>query len=150
LTWAFDLDGVLAAPVPESFFTVPWRKMNGVQRKGRSLRLLGWYERAPGEFVPPGEEGFHIITARKESVRAVTERWISAQPWGKRVLSLSMLNVSRTVRNVVEFKVGVVRVLGVTDFAEDNLAVVKGVLRGAECRVWHYRDKALHPLTRNP
>jgi len=134
---AYDLDGVLAAPVPASFFTKPWRHMSGVERSQRANRLLEWYATAPLLHVPT-ERSFHVITARKEEVRSVTQRWLEKQ-FGKRVLSVCMLSVGRTVKNVVEFKAASLRRLGVTDFTEDNRTIVRALRRqDLRCRVWHY------------
>lgn len=51
-----------------------------------------------------------------------------------------MLEEARTIERVLAFKSGVLRLYGITDYAEDNREVVRG-LRALklDCRIWHFK-----------
>lgn len=135
---AYDFDGVLAQAPPES--KKAWRRMNGEERKARRAFLLAWYEATPPLFIPDVNVGhFEVITARSEWAREVSLAWLQRRyPYRT---GLHMLGkTSRTIENVVAFKADVLRRFGVTDYHEDNRAVVRGLRRAVPtCRVWHYK-----------
>lgn len=138
----YDLDGVLAtnAPVPIK----PWRWMSGPERNAHKQGLLKAYSLA-GQLYRPREPEFVVITARKDdpNVREVTERWLNGFFPG-RVKGLYMLGVSRSLDNVIDFKATRVNALGLTDFTEDNVEVVKGLRkRCLKTRVWLYAQGQL-------
>jgi hypothetical protein len=98
--------------------------MNARERADRRMSLSRHYMAAPlGSFDPPAGQ-FHVITARKEGERAVTEAWLGRY-YGGRVLSVHMLSESRTFENVTRFKADTLARLQVTEFTEDNLKICK-------------------------
>lgn len=142
--WAFDLDGVLAVSPPGS--AKKWGHMKGQERQNRLLELLAHYARA-GVLFRPTVGNFYVITARKnnEDVRSVTEGWLKLN-FGRNFAGVYMLSESRSLDNVIAFKSRILKSLRVTDFAEDNPAVVKGLRK--ECpsvHVWLFQGGALNP-----
>lgn len=142
---ATDLDGVLAAPPPES--SIPWRHMNGLQRAERRRQLLDWYKQAEVWFRPSCQ--FHVITARKRDplVRVVTEDWLRAA-FGDQVLSVRMLDTSRNLENNIVFKAGVLHGLPeVPMYIDDTLPLLRGLRKaGVPQSLWRYRNGAITPL----
>lgn len=133
--WAFDLDGVLCDAFRASS-AKSWRRMSGAERTQRREELATFYVAALPLFRPTCAK-FHVVTARKESERVVTQAWLT-EHLGERVMSLHMLNVGRTIENVVAFKADALRELGATDFHEDNRQIVRGLRRAVQCRVWWF------------
>lgn len=140
MNWGFDFDGVLAAgPAPND---KKWGVMNGEERRARKAHLLAHYAVA-AKIHDPVTWTFHVITARKAdpAVRRVSERWLTQNFAVGRVLGLHMLEVSRSVPAVIEFKAGIIQCLGITDFVEDNVKIVNGLRRLLPaCRVWLFAD----------
>ncbi len=137
LVCGYDLDGVLAQGPPKS--AKPWGRMTGPEREGRRQELLRFYGTAPTTGLRPLERRFDVITARKEDpeVRRVTTAWLE-QYFPKRVRTLVMLPVARSVKNVVAFKAENIIAMELTDFTEDNPQIVRGlVLAAPSCRIWH-------------
>jgi hypothetical protein len=135
--WAYDLDGVLAANAPKP--PRPWGRMIGAERKAWKSTLLSWYACAP-PLLNPFEPMFHVITARRSApeIQAVTGRWIERHLPG-RVMGLHLLQESRSIEAVVRFKGGVIKTLGVSDFVEDNLKVLKGLrIAGCAANLWYF------------
>lgn len=144
MKWGFDLDGVLAVGPPAS--AKKWGYMKGHERTARLQELVVHYAQARVLFRPNAET-FYVVTARKgtEQIRLVTEQWLVAA-FGRRVAGLYLLAQSRSLVNVIAFKSRVIRNLGLTDFAEDNPAVVKGLR--AECpraHIWLFERGELRP-----
>lgn len=138
---AYDMDGVLAAPVPDSFFVKKWRHMNGVERLQRHKNLVEWYKIA-GLLLTPGVKEFHVITARKgvEDVRTVTREWFKIN-YPHNTVHLHMLSGSRTIENVVKFKGDVLKTIGASDYTEDNWDIVRGLRKYVTgTRIWLYKD----------
>jgi hypothetical protein len=121
---AYDLDGVLCVK-PEAS-PKKWGMMKKAERDERKRSLLEHYSKADRLLNPDCR--FHVITARKndELTRSATEMWLKHH-FGDRIISVSMLNESRTVENVVKHKSDAIRMLGVEEFTEDNKAVLKGI-----------------------
>jgi hypothetical protein len=113
--------------------------MNGVERARWREFLKEFYRSAPTLYVPPGDDRFHVVTARNQSTRPETLGWLRERH-GLRVSEVFMLSVARTLENVVVFKSHTLLTTGVVDYAEDNRSVVRALrpLLPA-CRVWHFK-----------
>lgn len=137
MIYAYDLDGVLAE-VP-SDGKKSWRHMNGRERGERREELLAHYATAKPLFLPPMGQVFFVVTARSLWAREVTGRWLDKHH-GRSVVELVMNEGARTIENVVVFKAAFLRAKFVTDYAEDNRAVVRGLRKVLPtCRVWHFK-----------
>ena len=120
---AYDLDGVLAeSPLPND---KKWGLMNGAERKERKEYLREHYLSAKPIYNPP-EKSFYVITARKTDTKAITAIWLDKH-FPKRVAGLFMLDVSRTIENVVNFKTQVLLNIKAEVFVEDNKKVLVGI-----------------------
>ena len=136
MTVAYDFDGVLAEAPPES--AKAWRRMKGPERLERRAFLARWYLTAKGLYKPT-EYGFHVITARSAWAKETSLDWLMAR-FGDRMIGLHMLEGARNLENVVKFKARVLVEFGVTDYSEDNRAVVTALRKAVPtCRVWHYK-----------
>ncbi|NBP55469.1 hypothetical protein EBU71_02815 [bacterium] len=124
---SYDMDGVLALNPPPNI--KKWGHMNGAERKARKEFLYDWYNSAEPLYKPT-EDKFHVISARKKDQRTweITMNWLNKYFPG-RVLSLSLLNVPRTVNNVVKFKNDAINSVGAVEHTEDNKKVLKGILK---------------------
>lgn len=124
---SYDMDGVLALNPPPNI--KKWGHMNGAERKARKEFLYDWYNSAEPLYKPT-EDKFHVISARKKDQRTweITMNWLNKYFPG-RILSLSLLNVPRTVNNVVKFKNDAINSVGAVEHTEDNKKVLKGILK---------------------
>lgn len=124
---SYDMDGVLALNPPPNI--KKWGHMNGIERKVRKEFLWDWYNSAELLYKPT-ENKFHVISARKKDQRTweITMNWLNKYFPG-RVISLSLLNVPRTVNNVVKFKNDAINSIGAVEHTEDNKKVLKGILK---------------------
>jgi hypothetical protein len=124
---SYDMDGVLALNPPPNI--KKWGHMNGAERKARKEFLYDWYNSAELLYKPT-EDKFHVISARKKDQRTweITMNWLNKYFPG-RVISLSLLNVPRTVNNVVKFKNDAINSVGAVEHTEDNKKVLKGILK---------------------
>lgn len=142
---AYDFDGVLAQSPPPG--EIPWAAMTGPQRAARRMFLVDWYRKAP-RLYDPKEPSFEVVSARKEEpeIRFTSALWLERNYPG-RCKGLHLLQRSRTLAHVVEFKAGVLRTMGATDFTEDNPQVLKGLASalGEGYRLWLYRDGKVEP-----
>lgn len=122
---SYDIDGVLAEQPPPS--NKKWGKMKGDERKNRKNFLLSWYMEAK-PLLNPKEQTFHAISARKneETILKITNYWLKKY-YPDRVLSFHLLNTSRNIENVVEFKANTILRLNVKRHYEDNKTVLKGL-----------------------
>jgi hypothetical protein len=122
---SYDMDGVLALNPPPN--TKKWGHMNGVERRARKEFLYDWYNSAEPLYKPT-EDKFHVISARKKDQRTweITMNWLNKYFPG-RVISLSLLNVPRTVNNVVKFKNDAINSIGAVEHTEDNKKVLRGI-----------------------
>ena len=122
---SYDMDGVLALNPPPN--TKKWGHMNGAERKARKEFLYDWYNSAELLYKPT-EDKFHVISARKKDQRTweITMNWLNKYFPG-RVISLSLLNVPRTVNNVVKFKNDAINSIGAVEHTEDNKKVLRGI-----------------------
>ena len=122
---SYDIDGVLAAQPPAS--EKKWGKMKGDERKARKEFLYQWYSDAE-RLIEPVEETFHAISARKSETRIyqITDSWLKVN-YPDRILSFHLLNESRNIENVVNFKASKIVQLGVQRHYEDNKKVLKGL-----------------------
>lgn len=133
---AYDLDGVLAVAPPPN--VKKWGLMNGAERRAR-VEFLEQHYKAAKVILRPSEK-FWVISARKESARAVSEAWL-ARHFGSRFQGLFLLNTSRSTDNVVEFKSRVILREGFRRFTEDNLTVIRRINRRcADCCACYYFD----------
>ena len=121
----YDMDGVLALNPPPNI--KKWGHMNGAERSARKEFLYNWYENAELLYTPK-EEQFHVISARKKDQRTweITKNWLNKY-FPNRVLSINLLNVPRTVKNVVEFKSSAIKEIQSTAHTEDNKRVLVGI-----------------------
>jgi len=124
---SYDMDGVLALNPPPNI--KKWGHMNGAERRARKEFLYDWYNSAE-PLYKPAEDKFHVISARKKDQRTweITMNWLNKYFPG-RIISLSLLNVSRTVNNVVKFKNDAINSIGAVEHTEDNKKVLKGILK---------------------
>ena len=124
---SYDMDGVLALNPPPNI--KKWGHMNGAERKARKEFLYDWYNSADLLYKPI-EDKFHVISARKKDQRTweITMNWLNKYFPG-RVISLSLLNVPRTVNNVVKFKNDAINSVGAIEHTEDNKKVLRGILK---------------------
>ena len=122
---SYDMDGVLALNPPPNI--KKWGHMNGAERKARKEFLYDWYNSAELLYKPT-EDKFHVISARKKDQRTweITMNWLNKYLPG-RVISLSLLNVPRTVNNVVKFKNDAINSVGAVEHTEDNKKVLRGI-----------------------
>lgn len=122
---SYDMDGVLALNPPPNI--KKWGHMNGAERKARKEFLYDWYNSAELLYKPT-EDKFHVISARKKDQRTweITMNWLNKYFPG-RVISLSLLNVPRTVNNVVKFKNDAINSIGAVEHTEDNKKVLRGI-----------------------
>lgn len=122
---SYDMDGVLALNPPPNI--KKWGHMNGAERKARKEFLYDWYNSAELLYKPT-EDKFHVISARKKEQRTweITMNWLNKYFPG-RVISLSLLNVPRTVNNVVKFKNDAINSVGAVEHTEDNKKVLRGI-----------------------
>lgn len=133
------MDGVLAVGPQQN--ETPWRHMKGLQRKAHLDSLIEWYANAPRIYAP-SEPAFLIVTARKNSaaVREATLNWIHGA-FPNQIVTLEMLDKSRSIENVVEFKTAVLRKYQVEDYTEDNRKIVNALRKTVpKCRVWHFKN----------
>lgn len=135
---AYDLDGVLRlAPPPNK---KKWGLMKGPERQARLEQLRLHYKTAPRLLNP--HERFYVISACKENTREINEAWLWHY-YGERVRGLYLLNTSRSLRAVVEFKARTLEELRIARFTEDNLSVLKGVQElYPACQYYYYDGKA--------
>lgn len=124
---SYDMDGVLALNPPPNI--KKWGHMNGAERKARKEFLYDWYNSAELLYKPT-EDKFHVISARKKDQRTweITMNWLNKYFPG-RIISLSLLNIPRTVNNVVKFKNDAINSVGAVEHTEDNKKVLKGILK---------------------
>jgi hypothetical protein len=124
---SYDMDGVLALNPPPNI--KKWGHMNGAERRARKEFLYDWYSSAEPLYKPT-EDKFHVISARKKDQRTceITMNWLNKYFPG-RIISLSLLNVPRTVNNVVKFKNDAINSIGAVEHTEDNKKVLKGILK---------------------
>jgi len=122
---SYDMDGVLALNPPPNI--KKWGHMNGAERRARKEFLYDWYSSAELLYKPT-EDKFHVISARKKDQRTweITMNWLNKYFPG-RVISLSLLNVPRTVNNVVKFKNDAINSIGAIEHTEDNKKVLRGI-----------------------
>ena len=122
---SYDMDGVLALNPPPNI--KKWGHMNGAERKARKEFLYDWYNSAELLYKPT-EDKFHVISARKKDQRTweITMNWLNKYFPG-RVISLSLLNVPRTVNNVVKIKNDAINSVGAVEHTEDNKKVLRGI-----------------------
>ena len=122
---SYDMDGVLALNPPPNI--KKWGHRNGAERKARKEFLDDWYNSAELLYKPT-EDKFHVISARKKDQRTweITMNWLNKYFPG-RVISLSLLNVPRTVNNVVKFKNDAINSVGAVEHTEDNKKVLRGI-----------------------
>lgn len=122
---SYDMDGVLALNPPPNI--KKWGHMNGDERRARKEFLYDWYSSAELLYKPT-EDKFHVISARKKDQRTweITINWLNKYFPG-RVISLSLLNVPRTVNNVVKFKNDAINSIGAIEHTEDNKKVLRGI-----------------------
>jgi hypothetical protein len=122
---SYDMDGVLALNPPPNI--KKWGHMNGDERRARKEFLYDWYSSAELLYKPT-EDKFHVISARKKDQRTweITMNWLNKYFPG-RVISLSLLNVPRTVNNVVKFKNDAINSIGAVEHTEDNKKVLRGI-----------------------
>jgi len=122
---SYDMDGVLALNPPPNI--KKWGHMNGAERRARKEFLYDWYSSAELLYKPT-EDKFHVISARKKDQRTweITMNWLNKYFPG-RVISLSLLNVPRTVNNVVKFKNDAINSIGAVEHTEDNKKVLRGI-----------------------
>jgi hypothetical protein len=122
---SYDMDGVLALNPPPNI--KKWGHMNGAERRARKEFLYDWYSSAELLYKPT-EDKFHVISARKKDQRTweITMNWLNTYFPG-RVISLSLLNVPRTVNNVVKFKNDAINSIGAIEHTEDNKKVLRGI-----------------------
>lgn len=142
---AYDLDGVLCAPMP--FPPKKWGLMKGHERVAWKEQLLELYRTAE-KLLDPDEARFHVITARKDDPRVVTATlgWLRLT-FGERLRGVRFLQESRSLQNVVPYKARTIQDLHIEEFTEDNLQVVRGLNRlGVGCKVFLFRDgeRTLH------
>lgn len=137
MRYAYDCDGVLAVGPPDP--PKPWRRMKGPEREAWRVQLEQHYRQAAVLYEPPPTQFFVVITARSLWAHQVTEAWL-VKHYGPRVDELCTLVGARTIERVVEFKAGILRTRGITDYVEDNRTVVRGLRRAVpQCRIWHYK-----------
>lgn len=134
--WGSDLDGVLAVKPPVA--SKPWSRMNGPERRAQREATLEWYRIAE----PLGEPDLLpsiILSARKDAndVVLATREWLDAN--GFAGIPMYLLNIGRTIKNVAEFKVGILHKWEIDAFVEDNRAVLKAMaaLR-PKCSLWFW------------
>lgn len=122
---SYDIDGVLAEQPPPN--AKKWGHMNGEERRARKEFLHDWYTNA-GKLIIPKEATFHTISARKREPRIynITKAWMDAN-YPDQVLSITLLDNTRTVENVVKYKAQTVLDLGVQRHYEDNKKVLRGM-----------------------
>lgn len=135
---SYDVDGVLAEKPPAS--DKKWGKMNGRERNERKQFLNDWYRNAI-PLIQPKEEKFYAISARKAepNIYNITMSWLEKHYPG-RVIDLYLLNGSRTVENVAEFKASTVVSLNIARHYEDNKKVLRAMSKrippSVELRFW--------------
>ena len=122
---SYDIDGVLAEQPPQS--PKKWGQMNGAERQQRKKYLYHWYANA-NRLLNPLENEFFAISARKSDpvVFGITNRWLDAHFPG-RVKRCFLLQDSRTVENVIQFKSSVIQSYGIQRHYEDNKVVLRGM-----------------------
>lgn len=132
--WAYDFDGVLAEAPPHP--AKKWGLMKGPERAARKAQLLEHYARAR-PLLTPETRSFAVITARSQWAKPVSMDWLKRYYAGR--WELWTLLEARTIPNVVAFKAQALRDYGATDFAEDNVTVVRALRRALPaCRIWLY------------
>lgn len=135
---SYDVDGVLAEKPPAA--DKKWGKMNGRERNERKQFLNDWYRNAI-PLIQPKEEKFYAISARKAepNIYNITMSWLEKHYPG-RVIDLYLLNGSRTVENVAEFKASTVVSLNIARHYEDNKKVLRAMSKrippSVELRFW--------------
>lgn len=137
--YAYDLDGVLAEKPPAS--ELKWGKMRGEQRQARVRYLIDHYRHAKRILTPMGR-GSIVISARKEGqeVRSATLAWF-LENYGA-TYKLFLLNKSRSVENVIEFKTEVLRSNPqVKYYYEDNKKILKGLKKNLPYIKYFYVDE---------
>ncbi|NBP55730.1 hypothetical protein EBU71_04180 [bacterium] len=141
----YDMDGVLALNPPPNI--KKWGHMNGAERNARKEFLYDWYENAELLFNPP-EEKFHVISARKKDQRTweITSNWLNKY-FPNRILSINLLNTSRTVKNVVDFKSSIINHINSMAHTEDNVRVLKGLKKLCpETKLYFWEKGMTNPI----
>jgi hypothetical protein len=141
----YDIDGVLAAQPPKS--NKVWGKMSGEERRERQQFLEEWY-RTAAPLLNPKEKKFYAVSARKneQNIYNITKEWLDNRFKG-RVLGFYLLDTSRTIENVVNFKTGKVLELKAERHYEDNRFVLKGmrVMLPKEIDLYFWKDGMKEP-----
>ena len=122
---SYDIDGVLADQPPQA--EKKWGHMNGLERKARKQFLYKWYQNAQPLLVPRETE-FIAISARKKEplIYDITSKWLTKN-FDNKILRIYLLEKSRSLENVIEFKSNVISNCGIQRHYEDNKKVLKGI-----------------------
>lgn len=122
---SYDIDGVLAEQPPPN--KKKWGHMNGQERNARKEFLYHWYMNA-APLINPSEPKFYAISARKResNVYKITKYWLNKY-YKDRVIAFYLLNESRSIQNVIQFKSSVIKQIGIKKHYEDNKKVLKGM-----------------------
>jgi hypothetical protein len=122
---SYDIDGVLAQQPPPN--NTKWGLMNGIQRKERLEFLNYWYANA-NKLIEPKEQKFYAISARKNNplTLGITKSWLNKN-YPNQVIEVYLLNKSRSVNNVIEFKSAVIKHFKIQRHYEDNKKILKGI-----------------------
>lgn len=143
MSWAYDLDGTLCNTMPKP--PKAWGKMMGTERNAWKQKLLQEYQKAVPLLIPPENQKFIVISARKNDIEVhkITLNWLFTF-YKKNLTGLFLLEDSRSIENVVNFKTKILKNYFVNDFVEDNWQVVKGIRKLApEKTIWHYKNGQL-------
>jgi hypothetical protein len=136
---SYDVDGVLAQQPPPN--EIKWGLMNGEQRKQRLEFLDYWYANAK-KLIEPKENKFYAISARKNNplTLRITKAWLNKN-YPNKVIDIYLLNKSRSVENVIQFKTAVIKHFNIQRHYEDNKKILKGIknnLPEIELYFWEY------------
>jgi len=107
--------------------------MKGIERKRRESFLITWYQSCGKLFNI--NEPIIAISARKNTplIRHITKLWLEKNY--PNVVSFYLLNNSRTIENVINFKSCIINQENITEHYEDNMKILKGIRKNVSPNV---------------
>lgn len=119
----YDLDGVLCPKPPKR--NKPYNHQTSSERQAYKELRRGLCQTDPLILTPAGD--YYIITARPKWLIKETEEWIERV--GLRPKGICFIDKARTRKNMIEFKVQIIRQFNIQKFYEDDPKIVRAIRR---------------------
>jgi len=123
----YDLDGVICNN--RKLSDIPYRKMDGEQRREYIKKKIKHYKTARLEQIPI-EKKFYIVTGRTEKYKYFTVEWLRKHKIFP--VELCINPYGNRAQDHIKHKVETIKRLGITKFYEDNTRIYKGIEK--ECK----------------